>query len=100
MAEKAEPGRTVRAACRQTLFGEYAPNNILVDVDTEQECDLLSDVPAPEATVPTFHCDYGSTVAPWGTVETCRTVSATSKPVAPAENTDRVIELEWGVPRL
>jgi hypothetical protein len=39
------------------MFGEYASHNILVDLDTEYEGDLLSDAPAAEARVPPFHFD-------------------------------------------
>lgn len=35
MSEEGEPGRTVRAACRSTVFGEYTSHNILVDLDIE-----------------------------------------------------------------
>ena len=57
MAEEAEPGRTVGAARRPTVFREYTSHNILIDLDTEQEGDLLSDTPAAEARVSPFHFD-------------------------------------------
>ncbi len=39
------------------MFGEYTSHNILIDLDTEYEGDLLSDAPAAEARVPPFHFD-------------------------------------------
>jgi hypothetical protein len=39
------------------MFGEYPPHHILVDLDTEYECDLLSNTPAAEARIPPLHFD-------------------------------------------
>ena len=46
MSEESQPGRPVGAAGRSTVSGEYTSHNILVDLDTEYEGDLLSDAPA------------------------------------------------------
>src|SRR5687767_1007486 len=35
MSEEGQPGRTVGAAGRPTVFGEYPSHNVLVDPDTE-----------------------------------------------------------------
>jgi hypothetical protein len=55
VSEESHPGRTVAAAGRPTVFRQYTSHNILVDLDTKQESNLLSDAPAAEARVPTFH---------------------------------------------
>ena len=57
MSEEGKPGRAVGAARRSTMFGEYTSHNILVNLDTEHESDLLSDAPAAKARVPPFHFD-------------------------------------------
>ena len=39
------------------MLGQYATDDILVDIDTEGKRDLLGDAPAAEARVPSFHLD-------------------------------------------
>src|SRR5687767_10283410 len=55
VSEESQPGRTVGAAGRPTVFRENTSHTILVDLDTKQESDLLSNAAAAEARVPTFH---------------------------------------------
>jgi hypothetical protein len=55
MAKKAQPGRATRAGLRAVVLGQYAPDDVLVNLDTEYEGDLFGDAPAPEPWIPSLH---------------------------------------------
>jgi hypothetical protein len=48
-AKGSQPRRAVGAAGRPTVLREYTSHNILVNLDSKQESDLLSDAAAAEA---------------------------------------------------
>jgi hypothetical protein len=57
VAEKSEPGRTVRSWFRPAVLGEYAPYHILIDFDIENQRDLIGNALVTEAGVSAFHFD-------------------------------------------
>ena len=57
VAEESQPGWAARSGFWAVVFGQYAADDILVDIDTEGKRDLLGDAPAAKARVPSFHLD-------------------------------------------
>lgn len=59
VAEESQPGRAARARFRAELLGRHAANDVLVDIDTEREGDLLCDPSAAEARISPFDLHDG-----------------------------------------
>ena len=57
MADKSKPGRSYRIGFRPVMNSQHTPNNILVDVDTERQRDLLGDAGTTPVGITTFHCN-------------------------------------------
>ena len=62
MPEEGQPGwaRARRTAIGPIVFREHAADDILIDLQSKGERELLSDPPAAEARISGFHLDDGS----------------------------------------
>src|SRR5215469_10052127 len=55
VAEKREPGRARRIRFRPVVNAEDTAHHILINGDSERQCDLLSDSRAAPSRIPPFH---------------------------------------------
>src|SRR5215469_7833258 len=59
VAEKRKPGRTSRIRFRPVMNAQHTANNVLIDLHTESQRDLLSDARTAPAGIAPFHCHDG-----------------------------------------
>ena len=60
VSEEREPGGALRGGLGPVVPGEYTAHDVLVDLDSEYEGELLSDPAAAESRIPALHLDDGS----------------------------------------
>jgi hypothetical protein len=59
VAEKGQPRRTSGIRFRPIMIGQDPPNHVLVDFDTENQCDLFRDSGTAPTRIPSLHLEDG-----------------------------------------
>src|SRR6516164_10490700 len=59
VTEKRKPGRTSRIRFRPVMNTQHTADNVLIDLHTESQRDLLSNAGTTPAGIPPFHCHDG-----------------------------------------
>src|SRR6516225_4006352 len=94
MTEKRKPGRTSRIRFRSVMNTQHTADNVLVDLHTESQRNLLSNAGTTPAGISLFHCHDGFNDVSVGSFRARPTATPRRKQHAVLSFAQRTVEMQ------